>query len=72
MRKNKGIKITNESIKLGQFLKVLGLIQSGGEARIFLQENNIFVNGNPTDTRGTRIKVGDLIQINEESFEIEN
>ena len=38
------IKIYSEPITLGQLVKFLGLIYSGGEVKNFLEENNIFVN----------------------------
>ena len=39
------IKIRNDYITLGQFLKLTDFIQSGGEAKAALQELEITVNG---------------------------
>ena len=41
----KNVQIKEEFVRLGQFLKICDLISSGGEAKIFLKENEIFVNG---------------------------
>ena len=38
------ITIFKEPITLGQFLKFSGLISTGGEVKIFLEESDIFVN----------------------------
>ena len=45
-----------EYIALGQVLKELGLISTGGQAKIFLAENegNIFYNGEVENRRGKK------------------
>ncbi|CAM3052782.1 S4 domain-containing protein YaaA [Sporolactobacillus spathodeae] len=58
-------------ITLGQFLKFAGLIQTGGEAKHFLNEATIFVNGELESRRGRKLHVGDKILINDQdSFSI--
>ncbi|WNS75508.1 S4 domain-containing protein YaaA [Bacillus sp. DTU_2020_1000418_1_SI_GHA_SEK_038] len=60
------IKIDTEYITLGQFLKVSEVIQSGGMAKWFLSEYEVFVNGEQDQRRGRKLRTGDRIQI--ESF----
>lgn len=62
------IKIYSEPITLGQFVKFLGLIYSGGEVKIFLEENDIFVNGIAEKRRGKKLFSGYLVQINEQKY----
>ena len=62
------IKIYSEPITLGQFVKFLGLIYSGGEVKIFLEENDIFVNDVPEKRRGKKLFSGDLVQINNQKY----
>ncbi|MBQ4570708.1 MAG: RNA-binding S4 domain-containing protein [Bacilli bacterium] len=62
------IKIYSEPITLGQFVKFLGLIYSGGEVKIFLEENDIFVNDVPEKRRGKKLFSGDLVQINDQKY----
>ena len=45
MSKFKEVKITSEYITLGQFLKFADIIANGGEAKEFIAEHDIFVNG---------------------------
>ncbi len=68
------IKIYSEPITLGQFVKFLGLIYSGGEVKNFLEENDIFVNEVSEKRRGKKLFSGDLVQINDQKYvlKIEN
>lgn len=59
----KEVEITTEYITLGQFLKMTDIIQSGGMAKIFLQENEVLVNGEIEVRRGRKLKDGDLVEI---------
>ncbi|EOR25734.1 S4 domain-containing protein YaaA [Cytobacillus oceanisediminis] len=60
---NNQIKIDTEYITLGQFLKVAELIQSGGMAKWFLGEYEVFVNGEQDQRRGRKLRSGDEINI---------
>ena len=62
------IKIYSEPITLGQFVKFLGLIYSGGEVKIILEENDVFVNNVPEKRRGKKLFSGDLVQINDQKY----
>ncbi len=57
------IKLNTEFITLGQFLKLADVIQSGGMAKWFLSENDIFINGEQDQRRGRKLRAGDKIQI---------
>ena len=57
------IKLDTEFITLGQFLKLAEVIQSGGMAKWFLSENDIFINGEQDQRRGRKLRAGDKIQI---------
>ncbi|UOY91378.1 S4 domain-containing protein YaaA [Ectobacillus sp. JY-23] len=59
----KTIQISTEYITLGQFLKVADVIQTGGEAKWFLQENKIYVNGESENRRGRKLYNQDKIEI---------
>ena len=52
MDDTKEIHITTEYITLGQFLKFADIIHEGGEAKRFLAENEILVNGGAEARRG--------------------
>ncbi|MBD1379865.1 S4 domain-containing protein YaaA [Metabacillus arenae] len=59
------IKIETETITLGQFLKLADVIQSGGMAKWFLQEYEVYVNGEPENRRGKKLTPGDEVKIPE-------
>jgi S4 domain protein YaaA len=59
----KKIAIQGEYMTLGQLLKSIDLIASGGEAKIFLQTYQVLVNGEPDDRRGRKLYPQDKIGI---------
>ncbi len=58
--------ITDEYITLGQLLKDLTIIQSGGQGKWYLQENAVFVDGQLEQRRGRKLYPGMMIEITEE------
>lgn len=66
----KEIKIRDEFITLGQFIKVTNLISSGGEAKSFLLNNEIFINSQKDSQRGRKLYKNDLIIINNQVYKI--
>lgn len=67
----KNIKITTEFITLGQFLKYVGLISLGSEAKTFLLNEKVLVNGGVENRRGRKLYVGNTISINKTTYTIE-
>lgn len=65
------IKITTEYIELGKLLKILDFTSSGGEAKYFLKENNVYVDGIKEERRGRKIYPGSSVKINNKIFKIE-
>ncbi|MBD2848026.1 S4 domain-containing protein YaaA [Paenibacillus sp. IB182496] len=59
----KEISITTEYIALGQFLKLADCIDSGGQAKIFLQTNEVVINGEPDNRRGRKLYPGDRVSV---------
>ncbi|MEG0473835.1 MAG: S4 domain-containing protein YaaA [Solibacillus sp.] len=55
--------IDTEYITLGQALKMTDSISSGGMAKWFLSEHEVFVNGEKEDRRGRKLRHGDLVNI---------
>lgn len=64
------IKINTEFITLQQLLKIADLINSGGEAKIFLFENKVFVNGEEDNRRGRKLRPGDVVEIRNKKYSI--
>jgi ribosome-associated protein len=59
----KTIKIETEYITLGQFLKITDIISSGGMAKWFLSEYEVFINGEKDQRRGRKLRSGDKVEI---------
>ncbi|SEQ07517.1 S4 domain-containing protein YaaA [Piscibacillus halophilus] len=57
------IEIDTDHITLGQFLKLANIIDSGGMAKVFLKEFDVYVNGELDDRRGRKLKVNDIVEI---------
>ncbi|HHW67691.1 S4 domain-containing protein YaaA [Defluviitalea raffinosedens] len=62
------IKINTEYIKLDQFLKYVDIVQSGAEAKYFISENTIKVNGEVVFQRGKKLRSGDKVDINGKEY----
>lgn len=59
----KDIVIDTEFVTLGQLLKITDAISSGGMAKWFLSENDVYVNGEIDDRRGRKLRDGDMVNI---------
>ncbi len=57
------LQIDTPTITLGQLLQLVGVIETGGQAKWFLQEQAVFVNGEVETRRGRKIKDGDFILV---------
>ena len=64
------IKITTEFITLGQLLKIKDYISSGGAAKYFLVENEVFVNNELEQRRGRKLYPNDVIKIDNKEYMI--
>ena len=64
------IYIESEYIKLSQFLKFIDLIFSGGEAKIFLENNEILINGEKDNRKGRKLYKGDIVEILGKQYQI--
>ena len=65
------IAITTEFIKLDQFLKFAGCVYTGGDAKGFIQDGYVKVNGEVCTMRGKKLHSGDTVFFDGEEFEIE-
>ncbi len=66
----KDITIRDEFIKLGQALKLAGLVESGVEAKIVIQDGKVKVNGETEYQRGKKLHDGDIISFQGEELKI--
>ena len=55
------VAITTEYIKLQDLLKFAAAVQTGGEAKLAVQEGEVSVNGEVCTMRGKKIRPGDVV-----------
>ena len=65
------IKLREDYIKLGQALKAAGLVETGVEAKIVIQEGLVKVNGAVETQRGKKLVGGEIVSYNGEEIKIE-
>lgn len=66
----KEIKIKDEFIKLGQLLKLAGLVSSGVEAKIVIAEGEVLYNGEIEKRRGKKVYPGDTVDFDGETIKV--
>ena len=64
------IKLSEEYIKLGQALKAAGLVSSGVEAKIVIQDRLVSVNGEIDTRRGKKLYGGEVVEFDGQSVKI--
>jgi ribosome-associated protein len=52
-----------DSIRLGQLLKLADLVESGAEVKDVLVTGGVRVNGEPEERRGRQLRSGDVVQV---------
>ena len=62
--------ISDDMIRLGQFLKLAGLIDSGADAKPLVAEGAVAVNGEVETRRGRQLHRGDVVSIGAEQVRV--
>ena len=62
--------IHDESIRLGQFLKLANLINAGSEAKAVTAQGLVRVNGDVESRRGRQLVPGDVVSLGEQSARV--
>jgi ribosome-associated protein len=64
------VQIRGDMIRLGQLLKLAGVIDVGGEAAAYLAATPVLVNGEPETRRGRQLHPGDVVVAGDETLRI--
>ena len=70
MSEPEDVPIKDESIRLGQFLKLANLVESGAAARPMIAEGLVRVNGETETRRGRQLRVGDVVTLSQRSVRV--
>lgn len=63
-------KINTEFIRLDAFLKLVNAVQSGGHAKIVIQNGEVKVNGEICEQRGKKLRPGDTAEYNKTVYSV--
>ncbi len=64
------IVIKDKYIKLGQALKLAGLVGSGVEAKMLIQDGLVTVNGEVDERRGRKLYPGDIFELEKNQVKV--
>jgi len=64
--------LLSEPLRLDQFLKLRGLVGTGGQAKILIQAGEVKVNGNIELRRRRKLGAGDVIELDGESYSVDD
>lgn len=60
--------VSEETIRLGQFLKLAGLVATGGEAKRLIQGGQVLVNGEVETRRKRQLHAGDEVALGDQVY----
>ena len=66
------IRIGGEFIKLQDILKLSGLCETGGHAKLVIQDGEVKVNGEVCTMRGKKLRPGDKVEFDGNVLEVGN
>jgi ribosome-associated protein len=64
------VPIRGEMIRLGQLLKLTGVIDSGAEIKALLSAEAVLVNGESEVRRGRQLHPGDVVRVGEQELRL--
>lgn len=62
------VPIRDEMIRLGQFLKLAGVVEDGGEAREVIERGLVLVNDEVETRRGRQLHLGDTVRLDDHAL----
>ena len=65
------VKIETEFIRLQDLLKFAGAVETGGEAKVVIQEGEVKVNGEMCTMRGKKLRPGDRAELDGRVYAVE-
>lgn len=66
----RAVAIRGDTIRLGQLLKLAGVVGGGGELKAFLEATQVLVNGEPEARRGRQLHPGDTVVAGDEVLRV--
>ena len=63
--------VSKPSIELNNFLKVVGIINTGGRAKIIIRSGSVKVNGGIETRNKRKLHAGDIVECDGKNFAVE-
>lgn len=70
-KQEKKVKIETDFIRLDSFLKMCDAVQSGGHAKMVIQDGEVKVNGEVCTMRGKKLRTNDKVEFERKIFTVE-
>jgi ribosome-associated protein len=67
---HRDIAIRGDGIRLGQLLKLAGIVDSGSDVKALLADQPVLVNGEPESRRGRQLHDGDSVRVGEHELRV--
>ena len=64
------VAISTDTIRLGQLLKLAGLVDSGSDAKLLLAGGEVSVNGETETRRGRQVRAGDVVALGDATVRV--
>lgn len=64
------VKIKGNFITIGQLLKKIDIVDSGGQSKYYLKTHTVLINQKQVTTRGTKVKNGDFLWIGKKLIKV--
>lgn len=64
------IEVRDDGIRLGQLLKLAGLVDAGSDVRPLLEQGVVTVDGRLEQRRGRQLKKGDVVAVGDEQVRL--
>ncbi len=64
------IAIEDDMIRLGQFLKLAGVVDSGSDTKALIAAGDVRVNGEVDRRRGAQLRRGDVVAVDDQRFRV--
>ena len=64
------MEVRDDGIRLGQLLKLAGLVESGADAKTVLEQGDVTVGGRPETRRGRQLRHGDVVALGEQRVRV--
>ena len=64
------VEVREDGIRLGQLLKLAGLVDSGSDVKVLLEQGAVTVGGRSEKRRGRQLRDGDVVAVGEERVRV--